>query len=293
MDILARAASLRADGSPFALATITWRRAPSSGKQGSKAIIHPDGRVEGWMGGACAQPTIVREALEAIEDGHPRVLVLGEPDTREGVTVVPMACSSEGAMEVYVEPMLAAPHLHIVGSSPMTDALGRLATALGWRVSAVDEPDVSGVGSGSYVVVATQGHYDEQALESVLATGAAYVGLVASEKRASAVKEYLRDRGATEATLSRLRAPAGLDLGHVEHEEIAVAILAELVAIKATAPSSASGEVHMPEQAIDPVCNMTVDVESARWSTEHDGTMYYFCAPGCKKAFENDPNSFL
>ena len=293
MDVLARATELRAAGEPFALATVTWRRAPSSGRQGSKAIIGPDGSVEGWMGGACAQPTIVKAALEAMMDGLPRILVLGEPDSREGVVTVPMACSSEGAMEVYVEPMLPAPHLHVIGLSPMTAMLARLAGDLGWRVTAVDEPDLAGVGAGSMVVVATQGHYDEQALEAALGSAAGYVGLVASEKRASAVREHLRGQGVADEHLARLRAPAGLDLGPVEHEEIAVAILAELVAERSSLPPATELEVHMPEQAIDPVCEMTVDVATARWTAEHEGVTYYFCAPGCKKAFESDPASFL
>lgn len=291
MDVLGRAAQLREQGKPFALATVTWRRVPSSGKPGSKAIIHPDGTVEGWMGGACAQPTVVRNALEALVDGRPRTLVLGESDAREGVLNVSMACSSEGAMEVFVEPIAVTQHLHVVGSSPMTDLLKRLAGELGWRVSGTDEPEMPGVLSGSYVVVATQGHYDEPALQAALAGNAAYVGLVASEKRAATVREWLSSRGVTDEQLARLRAPAGLDLGHVSHEEIAVAILAELVAMRAMVPMGQT-EVQMPEEAIDPVCGMTVDVASARWSSEHDGATIYFCAPGCQKAYDADPSAF-
>lgn len=275
------------------MATVTWRRAPSSGKQGSKAIIHADGTVDGWMGGACSQPTIVQHALEALAEGSPRLILLGEADVREEVVTVAMACSSEGAMEVYVEPVLPSPHLHVIGSSPMVETLRRLAGALEWRVSVVDEPDVSGVGPHSFVVVATQGHYDEQALEAALGSAAGYVGLVASEKRASAVREHLRGQGVADEHLARLRAPAGLDLGPIEHEEIAVAILAELVAERSSLPPASQVEVHMPEQAIDPVCEMTVDVATARWTAEHEGITYYFCAPGCKKAFESDPASFL
>ncbi len=292
MDVLARAASLREAGRPFALATVTWRRAPSSGTQGARAIIHTDGRVEGWMGGACSQPTIVREALEALGDGRPRILVLGEPDDREGVTTVAMACSSEGAMEVFVEPVLVAPHVHVIGSSPMTEVLSRLAGVLGWRVSTADQASTAGVGPGSFVVVATQGHYDEPALEVALQTDAGYIGLVASAKRGSEVLSYLRERGVSEEQLSRIHCPAGLDLGHIEHEEIAVSILAELVARRATAPPAPASEVHMPDQAIDPVCEMTVDVGSARWTSDIGGTTYYFCAPGCKKAFDRDPAAF-
>lgn len=293
MNVMERAVRLQAEGVPFALATVTWRRAPSSGKQGSKAIIHADGTVDGWMGGACAQPTIVRHALKALEDGSPRILVLGETDRREGVVAVAMACSSEGAMEVYVEPVVSAAHLHVVGSSPMVETLRRVASALEWRVTAVDEPSMAGVGPGSFVVIATQGHYDEPAVEAALRTGTRYVGLVASAKRAAQVVDHLRREGVDDESLTRLYAPAGLDLGHIDHEEIAVAIMAELVALKAKVGSRTTMKVQMPEQATDPVCRMTVDVASARWTTEHEGTAYYFCAPGCMAAFQKDPSAFL
>lgn len=292
MNVFDRVAQLRAEGRAFALATVTWRRAPSSGKQGSRAIIHPDGTVEGWMGGACSQPTLVRVALECLGSGEPALVVLGEHDPRPDVVTVPMACSSEGAMEVYMEPMLPAPHAHVVGDSPMTATLVRLLEAIDWRVTSADEPGMPDIGPGSYVVVATQGHFDEQAVERALGTDAAYVGLVASEKRASSVKAWLREAGVTEEQLSRLRAPAGFDLGPTDHQGIAVAILAELVASRATAPS-ATPDVSMPEHAIDPVCEMTVDVATARWSLDHDGETFYFCAPGCMKAFSADPGAYL
>lgn len=293
MDVVSRAAELRAGGQPFALATVTWRQGPSSGKGGSKAVILPDGSVVGWIGGACARPTVVREALASLEDGKPRLLALGTDDDRPDVVRVPMACASEGAMEVYVEPMLPAPDLHIAGSSPMTETLASLARALGWRVSVRDEPAFADVGPGSMIVVATQGDFDEPAVEAALATPARYVGLVASEKRAAGLKEWLRGRGVIDDAVARLRAPAGLDLGPVEHDEIAVAILAELVALKATGGFTETVAVRRPETAIDPVCEMVVDVATAHFSTEHDGTTYYFCAAGCQRAFESDPASFV
>ena len=275
------------------LATVTWRRGPSSGKGGSKAIIHPDGSVEGWLGGACAKPTVVRQALDALSDGVPRLLVIGDHDHRPGVTTVPMACASEGAMEVYVEPILTAPQLVVVGTSPMAGKLVELAAALGWRTTLADTLVGVDVGERSYVVVATQGHADEPELELALGTPAGYIGLVASEKRASSVKEWLRDRSITDEQLARLRAPAGVDLGPTEHEEIAVAILAELVALKASGAGAQVTEVAAPLTAIDPICEMTVDVATAAFTSEHEGTMYYFCAAGCQKAFERDPTGAL
>ena len=293
MDVLSLAAALRGRGEPFALATVTWRRGPSSGKGGSKAIIRPDGSVTGWIGGACARPTVVREALAALGDGQPRLLALGTDERRPDVIAVPMACASEGAMEVYVEPVLAAPDLHIVGSSPMTQTLAALAGAMGWRVSHLDDVSLGELSEASMVVVATQGDFDEPAVEAALGTSARYVGLVASSKRAAGVVEWLRSRGVSDEALARLRSPAGLDLGPVQHDEIAVAILAELVALRAAGGFTEVIEVSQPETAIDPVCEMTVDIATARFVTEHDSKTYYFCAAGCQRAFEANPDTYL
>ncbi len=235
---------------------------------------------------------MVRRALESLEDGKPRVLVLGEHDSREGVEVVPMACESEGAMEVYLEPVLPTPELVVVGDSPMVGALVEMAGVLGWRSRSVDSPDIGAVGEGGFVVVATQGHYDEPAMVAALATPAAFIGLVASGKRASSVLEALRAEGVDEESLARVRAPAGLDLGHTSHEEVAVAVLAELVALRA-ASGAAAPAVVLPEAAIDPVCGMEVDPATARFSAEHEGITYWFCAAGCHRRFEEDPAKFL
>jgi xanthine dehydrogenase accessory factor len=295
--VLRQVAALAAAGEPFALATVTWRRGPSSGKGGSHAVIHPDGRVEGWLGGACAQPTVVRHALDAVQDGHARLLVLGEDDRREGVIVVPMACSSEGAMEVFVEPVLPTPDVWVIGGSPAVSTLADLVRALGWTAHVVpaqgSQPvDLSGVGERSAVVVATQGHADEPAVEAALATRAGYVGLVASAKRASTVREWLRGQGIGEEQVARLRAPAGLDLGPTEHREIAVAVLAELVALKAQRAVAPPVPVAVSEQAIDPVCGMTVDVATAAFVSRHGDRTVYFCAAGCRRAYDADPSAF-
>lgn len=315
-DVLRLAADLSARGEPFVLATVVWRRAPSSGREGATALITPDRHVRGWLGGACAEPTVVREALKAMERGEPTLLFLGPPEeleghARAGVVTVPIACQSEGALEVYVEPVLPQPQLVAIGRSPAAKALAALAAALGWRSLAIDEGgepgehpgagrvvttlDLSDVDERSFVVVATQGHYDEDALEQALATPAAYVGLVASRKRADSVLGYLRDRGVADDALARVHAPAGLDLGHVGTDEIAIAILAEIVQLKAAGAleQAAPAEVPVRHEAIDPVCGMTVDVADARYRTVHDGQTYYFCSAGCLESFEADPAKYL
>lgn len=317
-DVIEHAVELSRRGEPFALATVVWRRGPSSGKEGYRAVITPEGGVYGWIGGACAEPTVVREARKTLADGSPQLLFLGTPEELEAVmgdhvTTVPISCQSEGALEIYIEPVLPRPHLVIAGRSPMAESLAAMAQAVGWDTVVVD-PDSdgsdhpsadrvvsrldfhdAGVTDRSLVVVATQGHYDEDAVEKALAAGPAYLGLVASRSRSESVLGYLRDRGFTEEQVARVDAPAGLDLGKVSHREIAVAVLADLVQRKAAGSLSppAAAEVPETEEATDPVCGMTVEIPSARHTAEHEDVTYYFCCPGCRKAFVDDPSAFL
>ena len=142
-----------------------------------------------------------------------------------------------------------------------------------------------GIGRGSAIVVATQGHYDDLALEAALATDAGYIGLVAAEKRATATLEILRGRGISDEQLLRVAAPAGLDLGPVDNAEIAVAVLAELVARRAAGTLMAVPAVGERRDAIDPVCGMTVVIDDARHTLERDGVQYYFCSAGCRASF--------
>ena len=146
-----------------------------------------------------------------------------------------------------------------------------------------------GIGPGSAIVVATQGHYDDLALEAALATDAGYIGLVAAEKRAAAALELLRGRGITDEQLLRVAAPAGLDLGPVDNAEIAVAVLAELVARRAAGALRAVAGVGERHDAVDPVCGMTVVIETARYTFHHDGVEHFFCSAGCRAEFEAAP----
>ena len=301
MDLLDEAAQLRAARQPYVLATVVWRRAPTSGTPGAKAIVHLDGSVTGWVGGACAQPTLVRQAREALDEGVPRLVYLGPADgldgvLRDGVVRVPMACESEGALEIFLEPVLPSPHVVVVGDSDLTARLATLVDALGWSVTVTDRADFTADGATA-VVVATQGRWDEDAVQAALATAAGYVGLVASARRAAALLEWLRAAAVPADALARIRAPAGLDLGSVGHDEIAVAVLAELVALRAagglhpTASLAAATRQH--QEALDPVCGMTVDLATARHVTEYRGGTFGFCAASCKRAFDSDPEKYV
>jgi xanthine dehydrogenase accessory factor len=307
LGVLERMGELARSGQTFALATVVWRQGPSSSKQGSRAIITADGQLDGWIGGACAEPVVIREAKQVIADGNARLLLLGAPDqfgtaVPEGMTVVPISCQSEGALEIYIEAVLPVPHLVIVGGSPMTHTLAQLARALDWSTDLLSTQEFTAgcAGERSMVIVATQGHGDEDMIERAVAIRPAYLGLVASRRRGEAVLGYLAERGVPKDQLERVHAPAGLDLGKTTHEEMAVAILAELVQLRA---SGAFAEVPPPRQArggelplaeaIDPVCGMTVMAGASGLPLEHDGRTWYFCCAGCRRAFSEDPVAYI
>ncbi len=301
-DVLAQAAEMARRGEAFALATVVWRQAPSSGKQGSRAIITASGEISGWIGGACAEPVVLREARQVITEGTPRLLLLGTPEQfgggiPDGMTVVPIACASEGALEVYIEPVLPAPDLVIVGRSPMAHTLADMATALGWRTRLHDGPSFGAddADQHSMVVVATQGHNDEEVVEQAVAARPAYLGLVGSARRGAAVLGYLAERGVPKEALDRVHVPAGLDLGRTSHREIAVAILAELVQLRASGALTqrAPAAVPAPAEAVDPVCGMTMTAGPTAYPLEYAGVTYYFCRAACRREFESNPSAYL
>jgi xanthine dehydrogenase accessory factor len=268
-DVLIRAGELASAGEGFALATVVNVRRPASARRGDRAVVTADGVVYGWVGGSCSEPTVVREALAGLADGQSRLV------STEG------SCASEGAVEILVEPQLPAPLLAIVGSSPAADTLARLAAEIDWRVvRGLDE-------SAEAVVVATMGRGDEEALAAALAGRAGYVGLVSSRKRADAVAAALRSSGVSEDALASLKAPAGLDLGPIRQEEVAVAILAELVAWRHARTPAAPP----PAEAVDPVCGMTVSLATAE-AVVYEGRTYAFCCAGCRARFEAEPSGY-
>lgn len=300
--VMERALELSRAGEPFALATVVWRQAPSSGQRGSRAIVTATGEVFGWVGGACAEPVLIRESLAVIESGEPKLIWLGRPADLEqmhvpnGVIAVPISCQSDGALQLYIEPAQSMPHLVIVGRSPMAVTLAEMARLLDWRVDAVDGPDfsVASATAQSVVVVATQGHGDEDVLQTALAIGPAYLGVVGSAARGAALRSFLADQGATTEQLERIRVPIGLDLGHTTHREVAVAVLAEVVQLRAAgALPSGGAAVRRQVLVVDPVCGMTVDAGTSSHRYEFQGTTYHFCCPGCRTAFQQDPAEFV
>jgi xanthine dehydrogenase accessory factor len=285
-EVLRRAAELSSEGRPFVLATVVSVSRPASTRRGDRALVTPDGALTGWVGGACSEPIVIREALRALADGDPRLLRIGPPGTEveadEGVVVATSTCPSEGTVEVLVEPQLPVPLLVVLGESPAARTLRELAARIGWRVAAELREGADAV------VVATMGHGDEDSLAAALAGGAGYVGLVASARRAGVVLDGLRGRGLGEEDVARVRSPAGLDLGPSSQPEIAVAILAELVAWR----HLGTAEEAQPAEAVDPVCGMTVALGDATETAAYEGVVYAFCSAHCRHRFESEPARF-
>ena len=259
-DILKLISAKRAAGEPFALATVVRTVSATAAKAGAKAVILPDGTMsEGWIGGGCARAAVLKAACEAIADGQARLVSVQPPDAlqdqgvaageeRAGVRFVKNMCPSQGTMDIFVEPVLPLPQLLVCGSSPVAVAVAELGRRIGFALTvcapaaeqgsfAEADKRIEGYAlpvedaAARYIVIATQGRGDEAALQAALAIEAEYVAFVGSRKKAEALKAKLAAQVAPER-LARLKAPAGLDLGAITPDEIAVSILAEIVAVR-------------------------------------------------------------
>ncbi len=319
INIDALAQDLAARGESFAVATVVRAVRPTSGKPGDKAIIRENGEIVGFVGGSCTGTSVVTEGLKAIREGEPRLLRLtpeagfGAPE--EGVVEYAMECMSGGILEIYIEPRGPKPTLLVVGPSPIAEALSALGSAMDYQVLVVapralpaSYPDAAQVVSdldaleglvrpGTYAVVATMGKYDEAALRVLAPSKAAYVGLVASRKRASAVSTALRKAGVSEADVGRIHSPAGLDLSAKAASEIALSILAEIVQVRRTTgpakPRGSDPAAAAPRRsAVDVVCGMEVETDTPL-KADHEGTTYYFCSEMCRSRFLESPAAFL
>src|SRR5262249_44974097 len=247
-DLLALAAGLAAREERFALVTVVRREPPSSARVADSAVVTEGGNYHRWGGGGCTRSTVLREALRAISDGEPRLLSLS-PDPpgaqRPGVVALPLTCDSGGTVEIYIEPVLPAPRLLLFGTSPVVQALARIAGAVGYRVEVVD-PDADqatfpeaqrvlrsigpdDVPRGAHVLVATMGERDLEAIEAVSLRAPAYLGVIASPVRYAQLREALLARGVSRSALDLIAAPAGLNIGARTPEEIAVSIMAQIV----------------------------------------------------------------
>lgn len=321
-DLVEQGRELRRQRRPFAMATVVRCERPTSAHPGDQALITDDGKLVGWIGGSCSGPVIVREALRVIHSGHSCLVRLGAADAPpddvpDGMVAYPMTCQSGGTLEVFVDPCLPTPQAVLVGHAPITEALATLAETAGFDVMICDphatvaayptarqilaalDPEAIALDARTYVVVATHGEADEETLATALRSPAGYVALVASRRRAEACRESLLAEGLTPAQVSRLKAPAGLDIGATTPAQIAVSIVAEMVQHLASATPVAHEQTEAPPTAVvqlavlDPVCGMTVEPTAETPSFAFAGTVYYFCCSGCRRQFEHDPQRFL
>jgi xanthine dehydrogenase accessory factor len=309
----------------YAVATVVGREPPVSSHLGDRATIRADGRLEGFIGGSCSREIVRRQALQTLHTGEPR-LVRIRPDAREmleerDVVTVPMTCISEGAVDVYIEPHLPRRALFIAGFTPVAHALAQLAPSLDfevvrfvdsqeWRdaeysagcaVVTIDllegylqeiEP---GQRERAVAIVASQGHYDERALSAFLRHGAGFVGLLASPKRAAAIRDVLLQEGVPAERVSAVHNPVGLAIGARKPAEVAVSILAEIVADASSAAERGKepAPADLADSAVDPVCGMTVEIAAAQHRADFEGSTYYFCCPHCRASFMKHPEQYL
>ncbi|CCD94584.1 Carbon monoxide dehydrogenase, coxF accessory protein [Bradyrhizobium sp. ORS 375] len=256
-EMLDLAAQLKANEESFVLATVVRTVSVTAAKAGAKAIIRPDGSiVAGWIGGGCARGAVLKAAREALADGVPRMVSVQPEDllaelgvkageTKEGVRFAANMCPSKGTMDIFVEPVLPHPSLVILGASPVALALAAQARPLGYHVTLaapaadlVATPDADRLvdgfaldqlaGGRRFIVVSTQGKGDEAALRSALGCEAAYHAFVGSRRKMDSLRGKLIKDGVDTMRLDRVKAPAGLDLGAITPEEIAMSILAEI-----------------------------------------------------------------
>ncbi len=279
-------------------------------------MITADGRLRGWIGGSCSEPIVRREALRAIAEGTPQLVrIVPAPEVKQsrkrGELMVATTCPSGGALDIFIEPRLPLPLLLVFGDSPAARTLVEMGSLTGFRTCLVHpgarQEDYLGAdlvlggfdlapanpGADTWAVVATMGHYDEDALEAALAHPGVDVGLIASARRSAAVRDALRSRGMDEAALTRVRAPAGRVRG-ASQEEIALLALAEVVtARRKRGHVVAPAEIPAVVFATDPVCGMTVDPLTSQHKASHGGVDYWFCCAGCGAEFEKSPERYL
>ena len=288
---------------PYVSATVVHVQKPTSARPGDSAVVHADGRIEGFVGGVCAESSVRIHSLRAIASGEAVLLRIlpGEGDSTEdqdGMVTVQNSCLSGGALQIFLQPHLPAPRVAVFGSSPVARALAELGGLAGYEVHRSEEAEAQLLPETSAVVIASLGRFDEQAILVALAAGAPYIGLVASPRRGAAVLDGL---GLTPEDRARIHTPAGLDIGARTPHEIALSILAEIVAVNGSTSIDASrhqsggpgieatATAAAVATAIDPVCGMTVAAVAASLHVEEDGLVTWFCSEGCLRQFGQDP----
>jgi xanthine dehydrogenase accessory factor len=282
----ARAAELIAGRVPFVHATVVRAEAPTSARPGDDALVLSDGSIEGFVGGQCAQESVRTAALAALADREP-VLLRVLPDDREhfpdspGAQLAVNPCLSGGALEIFLEPQLPQPLVEIVGDTPIAHAVESVAQVLGFAVGR--GMPARPPGDAVAVIVMTHGTDEPQSIRAALDAGVGYIGLVASHTRGEAV---LSAMDLTPDERARVQTPAGISIGARTAEEIGLSIMAAVVkAVRVDGVTAPTGGVRAPEQAIDPVCGMTVVITSTTPHLSVDGRDHWFCGSGCRDRY--------
>lgn len=277
--IAERAERLTRQRRPFVHATVVRAQQPTSASAGDAAVILDDGSIEGFVGGQCAESSVRIAALDTLRDGRSlllRVLPDSAADFPEtpGALVVVNPCLSGGAIEIFLRPVIPAPRLRVVGSTPIATAVAELAAFLDFEVGT--DGDFAGA---TAVVVAGLGKGEETSIRAALDAGVGHIALVASPKRGA---EVLAEMGLTEAERARIQSPAGEWIGARTPPEIALSIMTDVVrAIRLEGLTAAAATDAAPEEAVDPVCGMTVLVTPDALHAVVGGEDYWFCGPGC------------
>ena len=308
-ELARRAAEMEAARAPFVWATVVRVEPPTSVKPGAMALVHADGQIEGFVGGACAETTVRVQALEALAQGGTRLVRItpeGAPpvEGRTAEVTVVNPCLSGGTLEILLEPEVPPPLVVVFGEGPIARALERAGEALDHEVRLTADPGEPLPADAAAVVVASHGRHEAEVLLAAVRAGVPYVGLVASRRRAAAVLDGLPLENGERA---RVRSPAGLDIGARAPGEVALSILAEVVSLRprlpgavsrSSGPESAPGAVSrapgpaVPSTAVDPVCGMSVATVEASLHAEVGGRTVWFCGTGCRDAYLDDPGRY-
>lgn len=263
MQIFELAQARQQAGIPFALVSVLRVQAPTSARPGDKALVSADGVIEGWIGGGCAQPAVVKAARLALADGQARTIRItpsGESVERtlDDVLEFGMSCHSGGTLELFIDPVLPPASLLVLGDSPVAQALVKLAPQVGLQVHAhATVQSGENLPRSPWVVVATQGRGDINALRAALAVQAQCVWFVASARKAQVLKDNLKTSGENAQAVDAIIAPAGRLVGAQTPEEIALSVLFDVVA-KRRNPTESFKE----EETAGSVLQETVATES-------------------------------
>jgi len=308
-DLVNLSSELCQRGQAHAWVTVVAVQKPSSAYLGAQAIVEADGSMHGWIGGGCVRGVALASALRTLASGIPqRIRLSNAGDGDDAVDVRPMTCASNGEVELFIQPVEIAPRLRVYGATPVAKAAALIARQSDFdpltddeAADAAGEQPISVV--ESYALVATQGDGDEAALEHALRSPACAILLIASRRKAERLRAAMASRGISIERLESVHAPAGPDIGAVTPNEIALAAIAGLVALRRRPHEAKSSTESAKPPAtetsgnatgyINPVCGAVVDPARAMSSVTMDEQTHYFCCVGCRAEFDRNPEKYL